>query len=156
MTQLFIYQDMAVPVSTGPDPYRQIFEAVRTAEIQGWHPRRLDADDWMTLETAASRMGWSREKLRLWATGERGPGCFPPPLNVCRSTSFYSWYEIQEWQSRFDPKWNATIGEPVLVAMNLALQLRQIMPRLSQPALVLAMASGALEVSDGTRHHFRP
>ncbi|WP_173155147.1 hypothetical protein [Phytohabitans suffuscus] len=117
---------------------------MRFYEAIGWCPVRLDVDDWVTLAEAGLRAGRSREIVRLWSIDEQGAGNFPPPLNPERDTSFYSWYEISQWLRRND-RWEAGDSqEPILVALNLAIQLRRLLPRLSRPEAVLALAAPTL------------
>lgn len=104
--------------------------AVRDLETAGLRPTRIVTGDWVTLADVASRIGRSREIVRLWSVGRQGPGGFPPPLNPGCETSFYSWAEIRFWLRR-RMGYELPDGEPVLVAVNLALQLRRLAPRLS-------------------------
>ncbi|HWG99542.1 MAG TPA: hypothetical protein VNV66_09510 [Pilimelia sp.] len=105
-----------------------IVAAVRRVEATGLRAVRVDTRDWVTLGDIARRVGRSRETVRLWALGRLGPGRFPPPLNPGRDTSFFSWAEVLTWLRE-------RLGlalpeeEPVLVAANLALQLRALAPR---------------------------
>jgi hypothetical protein len=132
------------PVRLGVDPYRDIVEAVRFYESMGRRPVRLDADDWVTLAEIGLRIGRSRELVRLWSTGEKGTGYFPPPLNPQRDTTFYSWHEVNQWLRRNNRAEAGDSQEPVLVALNLAIQLRRLLPRLSRPDVVLALAAPTL------------
>lgn len=112
--------------------------AVRDLESVGLRPARVDADDWVTLAEIGARIGRSREIVRLWATGRYGPGGFPPPLNPGRDTSFYSWTEVAQWL-RERMGYHVPDDDPVLVAMNLALQLRRLAPRIERMDLVLSL-----------------
>lgn len=131
-----------MPVELGPDPYRSILWAVQDCEAAYRRPVRLDAGDWLTLADIAARCGLSREIVRLYSIGQQGPGGFPPPLNPGRDTRFYSWYETSAWIRRHTAYLPPGVDqEPVLVAMNLALQLRNLMPRVSRPEVVLECVS---------------
>jgi hypothetical protein len=103
--------------------------AVRDVESAGLRPVRVATGDWVTLADVAARIGRSREIVRLWSIGRQGPGGFPPPLNPGCDTSFYSWFEVAQWLRR-RLGYELPDEEPVLVAMNLALQLRRLAPRL--------------------------
>jgi hypothetical protein len=59
-------------------------------------------------------------------------------LNPGSETSFYSWAEVAPWLRRAG--YDVPSEEPVLAAMNLALQLRHLAPRLSRIDAVLACA----------------
>ena len=108
-----------------------VMSAVRDVESAGLRPVRVAAGDWVTLSDVAARIGRSREIVRLWSVGKQGPGGFPPPLNPGCETSFYSWAEIAQWLRR-KMRYELPDEEPVLVAMNLALQLRRLAPRISR------------------------
>jgi len=141
--ELFFSSKAAVAVDRNSDLYEHIPRMVGLLEARGQYPLRLDADDWLTLQDIAKRMGISREVVRLWSVGACGPGGFPPPLDPKRDTSFYSWAEVSEWirtNTRHNP---GPADEPVLVAMNLALQLRRLLPRLSRPEVVLNLIQPA-------------
>lgn len=105
--------------------------AVRTAERVGLRTLRIDVQDWVTAGEIARRIGRSRETVRLWAVGRSGPGGFPPPLNPGCETTYYSWSDVRLWlRSRLglDPPGD----DPALVAANLALQLRSLVPRVPE------------------------
>jgi hypothetical protein len=112
-----------------PDLARAVTAAVHDVESAGLRPVRVASGDWVTLADVAARIGRSREIVRLWSVGRQGPGGFPPPLNPGCDTSFYSWAEIVQWLRR-RLGYELPDEEPVLVAMNLALQLRRLAPRL--------------------------
>lgn len=123
--------DRPAPTST-----EAVAAAVRQVESLGLAVLRVDNDDWVTATDVAHRVGRSRETVRLWATGQAGPGGFPLPANPRRETTFYSWAEVLPWlRGRLGmqlPK-----EEPTLVAANLAVQLRALLPRLPQPKAIL-------------------
>jgi hypothetical protein len=63
--------------------------------------------------------------VRRYATGERGPGGFPPPVNPVREgTVFYRWIEVVPW---LRDRLGLDIPEvdPALVFANLVLQARR-------------------------------
>jgi hypothetical protein len=56
--------------------------------------------DQVTMLDIARRTGRSREAVRLWAAGKRGPGGFPTPQWVSPGGErFWSWPEVAEWIS---------------------------------------------------------
>lgn len=63
-------------------------DAIATAVIQieqvGLAAVRVLDTDLVTLADIGTRIGQSRESVRRYATGERGPGGFPPPANPAR------------------------------------------------------------------------
>jgi hypothetical protein len=97
-----------------------------------------DDDDLVTLATIADRVGKSREAIRLWSIGRIGPGGFPQPVDRNIRTAYYRWSQVAPWlRDRMgievpDP-------EPVVAAVNLALQLRAIAPRVSHMDAVRAL-----------------
>jgi hypothetical protein len=55
-------------------------------------------DDQVTMLDIARRAGRSREAVRLWASGKRGPGGFPAPSWTSPSGErFWSWPEVAAW-----------------------------------------------------------
>jgi hypothetical protein len=145
LADLLMTNEERIHVPVGADPYGAVVEAVCFYESMGCRPVRLDADDSVTLAEAGLRAGCSRERMRLWSVGQHGPGSFPPPLNPDRDTSFYSWYEISEWLRSNDRAEAGDVEEPVLIALNLAIQLRRLLPRLTRPEVVLALVSPTVE-----------
>jgi hypothetical protein len=121
-----------VPVRLGDNPYDAVLDTVRTCKALKLDPIRLDTCEWVNLSHIAARLGVSRENVRLWAIGKYGPGRFPPPLNPGMDTKFYSWFEIGEWLREHKGYGDAQPEEPTLAAMNLALQLRRMAPRISR------------------------
>lgn len=110
--------------------YDAILDCVKRCENLGLpQPIRVYTDDWVTIGEIAARADRSRETVRLWSLGRAGPGGFPPPLNPGSETLFYSWAEIVPWL-RLAGR-NIPRVEPVLPAMNLALQLRHLLPNLA-------------------------
>jgi hypothetical protein len=75
-----------------------IASAVRDIEAAGLRVLRVLDQDLVTLADIANRIGRSRESVRRYATGERGGGSFPPPVNPGRDgTVFYRWSEVAPW-----------------------------------------------------------
>lgn len=105
-----------------------IVAGVRAAEQVGLRALRVDLDDWVTAADVACRVGKCRETVRLWVTGRLGPGGFPPPANPRRETTYYSWAEVLPWL-RERAGLELPEEEPALVAANMAVQLRALMPR---------------------------
>jgi hypothetical protein len=116
-----------------------ILTAVRDLDAVGVSATRVcDDDDLVTLAIIAKRVGRSREAVRLWSIGRTGPGGFPAPIDTAISVSYYRWSQVAPWlRDRMgmpvpDP-------EPVLAAVNLALQLRAMAPRVSRMDVVRAL-----------------
>jgi hypothetical protein len=148
--------DLTAPprVECGPDgtqrlafdrPAAELIRAVALAisevEAAGLRVVRVDDRDWVTLADVAARIGRSREAVRLWALGRQGPGGFPPPLNPGMDTTFYSWAAVSPWL-RERMGYDLPDDEPVLVATNLALQLRALAPRIREMHLIRGLLAG--------------
>jgi len=119
--------------------------AIPEIEAVGLRPMRVQSNDWMTLEAIARRIGRSREIVRRWSTGETGPGGFPPPLNPGSATNFFSWHEASRWIQRHTQYGVDDFGNPLLIAMNHALQLRRLasqVTRLDLDAVVAEILTG--------------
>ncbi|HEX6076633.1 MAG TPA: hypothetical protein VFZ32_15390 [Micromonosporaceae bacterium] len=102
-----------------------VASAVRDLESVGLTALRVIDEDLVTLADIANRIGQSRESVRRYVTGERGPGGFPPPVNPAREgTVFYRWSEVAPWiRSRL--RTEVSDVDPALVVANLVLQARQ-------------------------------
>jgi hypothetical protein len=76
-----------------------IISAVRDVEsVPGLRVTGAGQEDLVSLLDIAHRARRSREAVRLWATGKRGPGGFPTPK--WRSPSgerFWSWPDVAWW-----------------------------------------------------------
>ena len=116
-----------------------ILSAVRDVESVGLTALRVrDDDDLVTLADIAERVGRSREAVRLWSLGRTGPGGFPAPVDGGLSTAFYRWSQVAPWiRDRMGMPVNDP--EPTLAAVNLALQLRAMAPRVSRMDAVRAL-----------------
>lgn len=59
---------------------------------------RVEPDELVSAAEIAARLGRSRESVRLWIEGQRGPGGFPPPVTHLRSRSpRWRWTEVTDW-----------------------------------------------------------
>ena len=79
-----------------------VLSALRGVEAAGLDAvvLRVEPDDLVSASEIARRTGSSREGVRLWHEGERGPGSFPPPLaSVGANTLLWSWAEVANWLS---------------------------------------------------------
>ncbi|MCX4469117.1 hypothetical protein OOK41_02095 [Micromonospora sp. NBC_01655] len=114
-----------------------IASAVRELDGVGLVALRIADQDLLTLADIADRIGQSRESVRRYTTGERGPGTFPPPVNPARDgTSFYRWSEVAPWIRR-NLKIDAPESDPALVVANLVLQARQHRERVPHMAALV-------------------
>src|SRR3954470_1952772 len=58
-----------------------VVEGIKAIETAGLIPLRVVDQDLVTLADIADRISQSRESVRRYVTGARGPGGFPPPVN---------------------------------------------------------------------------
>jgi hypothetical protein len=116
-----------------------VVSAVRDLDAVGLPAVRVfEDDDIVTLAMIADRVGRSREAVRLWSVGRTGPGGFPGPSVFHIHTAYYRWSEVVPWL-RERMGMPVPDSEPVLAAVNLALQLRAMAPRVSRMDAVRAL-----------------
>jgi hypothetical protein len=109
-----------------PDLATAIVFAVRSLESAGLTPVRVVDQDLLTLADIADRVGQSRESIRRYTLGTRGPGDFPSPINLSREgTTFYRWSEVAPWLRKHLGVDISDVNT-TLVAANLILQLRHL------------------------------
>jgi hypothetical protein len=102
-----------------------IASAVLAVESAGLRALRVLDEDLLTLADIADRVGQSRESIRRYASGERGAGSFPPPVNPGRDgVTFYRWSEVAPWVRDY-LQLDVPDVDPALVVANLVLQARQ-------------------------------
>jgi len=109
-----------------------VASAVRDLEAVDLVAVRVLDEDLLTLADIADRIGQSRESVRRYATGERGPGGFPPPANPARDgTVFYRWSEVAPWvRQNLDVAVSAE--DPALALANLLIQARRLISQVSR------------------------
>jgi predicted DNA-binding transcriptional regulator AlpA len=101
-----------------------IASAVLAIESVGLRAVRVMDQDLLSLADIADRIGQSRESIRRYATGERGPDGFPPPVNPGGGgVVFYRWSEVAPWL-RDHLGLDIPDPDPTLVVANLVLQAR--------------------------------
>ncbi|MEV4619758.1 hypothetical protein AB0J74_13750 [Asanoa sp. NPDC049573] len=127
------------PAAALADAIAVAIHQVETTDLQ---VTRVADRDWLTLAEIGARIGRSREIVRLWALGKRGPGGFPAPLDPDRETSYYSWAQVSPWL-RERLGYDLPDDEPILAATNLALQLRALAPRIRHMQLIRDLLAAA-------------
>jgi hypothetical protein len=115
-----------------------IVSAVRDLDAIGVQAAGVRDDDLVTLAMIADRVGRSREAVRLWAVGRTGAGAFPAPADVRLGVAHYRWSQVAPWLRE---RMGVAVAdpEPVLTAVNLALQLRALAPRVSRMDAIRAL-----------------
>ncbi len=76
-----------------------IARAARDIEkVPGLRAVGVACDNMVTLLDIAGRAGVTRETVRLWATGARGPGGFPAPVLTTRGGErVWDWEQVATW-----------------------------------------------------------
>jgi hypothetical protein len=133
--------------------------------VPGVRVVRVAPEEYVTLAEIAARTGRTRESVRLLATGDRGPGDFPPPAaRAEQRVKLWRWAEVAAW---FASRLGVNVPgspDPALSAVNGLLQARAALGQLDddgreivltlQPSvrgqlLELAAAIGATTVKGG-------
>ncbi len=118
-----------------------VASAVRDLDAAGMTAVRVIDGDLLTLADIAARVGQSRESVRRYVTGERGPGGFPSPVNPGREgAAFYRWSEVSPWL-RTHLGVNVDDRDPALVLANLIVQARQLTGRVDRPEALVDLLS---------------
>ncbi len=109
-------------------------EAVSSAiadveSVEGLRVRRVEPDDLVTAAEIATRLGRSRESVRLLTAGRRGIGDFPSPISHTRQRNrLWRWSEVACWAKEVED--SEIAHARVVAATNAALELRTLDPRL--------------------------
>lgn len=85
----------------------ELVEAIHRADEMAT-PTRAELE-LVTIPDIASAVGLNREAVRLWTTGKRGPGGFPPPLDVVGD-------RMKVWAASDVHDWLVSAGVPTSVA----------------------------------------
>jgi hypothetical protein len=101
----------------------------------------LDDEDLVTLGVIAQRTGRSEDAVRQWSTGATGPGGFPAPAVPHPRRPGYNWSEVGPWL-RVHIGHVPPDAEPMLRAVNLALELRAMANSVERMAAIRSLLSG--------------
>ncbi len=99
---------------------------------------RIEPDDLVSLSDVAVRVGRSRESIRLYVRGLRGPGGFPrPEIDGGRRVRYWNWPEVVDWFHRHEI---LEVGEApgretasLIAALNAAFTLRDRRAEIDSP-----------------------
>ncbi len=110
-----------------------ILSAIEDMESAGIGLRavRVEPDELVTGGEIAARAGLSREAIRLYARGHRGPGGFPLPVaGLHQKSPLYKWSEVAAWLDRFHngSKQFDTTEADAIAFLNAALDVRRLAP----------------------------
>ena len=88
-----------------PSLAEAITAAVRDVEkVAGVRAVGVACDAMVTLLGISERVGVSREAVRLWAAGLRGPGGFPRPVMITAGgESVWEWEQVVPWLMKHGP-----------------------------------------------------
>lgn len=105
---------------------KAILSAVADVEhVDGVEVVRLADAGLVSMADIATRMGRTRESVRLLIAGERGPGGFPPPVTDPRSRyRLWRWSEVDRWLSTHYGGQPIRSDDHVAAAINAGLELR--------------------------------
>lgn len=117
-----------------PTTLDAMLSAIRELDVLGLPPVGAVDEDLVTVEEIAQRVGRSRTAVRLWAAVSPGRGNFPAPVAVGPPAA-YRWSDVVEWL-RVWLGVDVPGHEPVVAAVDLALRLRALAPRVSRMAVL--------------------
>lgn len=89
------------------DPVGHAVQVARQIECNLPGVTALEVDpDLVGISDIALRVGVTREAVRNWVDGRRGPGSFPPPVGSVgggdRSIRIWSWLNVNAWLKQFN------------------------------------------------------
>ncbi|GAA1757524.1 hypothetical protein [Luedemannella helvata] len=117
-----------------PTPLDAMLSAIRDLDVLGLPPVGAIDEDLVTVNDIADRTGRSRTAVRLWVSVAPGRGRFPEPA-VAGPPTAWRWTEVADWLRLWLGL--APDGhEPVLSAVDLALRLRALAPRVTRMAAI--------------------
>ena len=111
-----------------------IISAVADLErITGVDVVRIADAGLVSMADIATRIGRTREGVRLLITGARGPGGFPPPITDPRSRyRLWRWSDVTLWLTKHLGEELAVADDEILAAFNAGLELRHHKRRLER------------------------
>ena len=112
---------------------RAILSAVADLErIEGVEVVRIADAGLVSMADIATRIGRTREGVRLLITGARGPGGFPAPITDPRGRyRLWRWSDVAVWFTRHLSENLADADDEILAAFNAGLELRHHRRRLA-------------------------
>lgn len=116
-----------------PSLAEAIASAVRDIEkVPGLRAIGVQCDNMVTAADIGRRAGVSREAVRLWATGQRGPGGFPKPVLITTGgEKVWDWPQVAHWLAKQKEQAQAYATLHVLITADRVLAARDAL--LSEP-----------------------
>lgn len=99
-----------------PDAKTAALHAIEVVETAVTCSRVVGVEeDLVAASDVAERLDCSAELIRLWATGQRGPGGFPAPRGFVGShqTRVWRWADVHAWLAEHRPDDVADMPEPI-------------------------------------------
>jgi hypothetical protein len=91
------YGDFDREAKSFSDALRTALRDVQKA-VPGLRVVRVEPNDLVTMAQIADRSGLTREYIRLFVKGTRGPGGFPPPVAyVDEKSRLWHWPDVAKW-----------------------------------------------------------
>lgn len=119
-----------------------IGSAIRDIEraVPGARVLHIEPEELVSLTAIAKRTGRTRECVRLWAEGRRGPGGFPSAVRwVDAKTRVWRWSDVVEWLTKAGVQVEAGLGDvDVIVTFNGLLEAIHHIPRLEDERSAVA------------------
>ncbi len=112
-------------------PLEAVLSAIEDIERAGLGLRtvRVEPDELVTTSEIARRAKLSREAIRLYAQGKRGPGGFPAPVaGQHQKSPLYKWTKVAAWLDRVrrDSSSLDSTEADSIAFVNAALELRRL------------------------------
>ena len=122
---------------------KAVLSAIQNVETAGVGARveHVEPDELVTMSEIARRLGVTREGVRKWVVGTRGPGNFPSPVGrLTERSPLWHWTDVVRWHKehlrreqaeaskpgRATPDMNILVNlGPHIAALNAALDLRR-------------------------------
>jgi hypothetical protein len=117
-------------------------EAITTVDQDaakaGFRIIAISEEDLLTIQNIATKTGRSYESVRLLASGQRGPGGFPLPVNQHSKPALYHWAQVAKWlHTHYGYAITETEQAATINAANHLLKARTIKPDLTSITALL-------------------
>jgi hypothetical protein len=137
-----------------PSLAHAIASAARDIEkVPGLRAVGIHCDRMVNLQRIADRVGVSREAVRLWATGKRGPGGFPnPEMITTGGEQIWDWGQVAPWIEKYARQQTASFWTVRHVDLKPAIEALRIFHTADR--VLAARAALRSEPNDAVRREF--